>query len=285
MSKRNDAVQVKDIRSFNKVFPYLMKRRCDSMVMYTMEIDMTNAVRFIKHKNAMAQEHKYRLFDLLMSAFTRTFALKPALNNFIADYTYWNRNELSFNFIVKQDLTEDAPEKNAIVKFEPDMVFEEVAAIMRMAINEARREEPNDADKVIKSFLKLPKWLFKIAVRFLQFLDSKGKLPKAIADVDGLHVSAFVANLGSINIPEPPLHHLYEWGTTSVFITIGKLHRSKVIGIDDEEILKDTLKLGITVDERIAEGFYFMRCMKILKECIENPKLLEKRPDLKQKKS
>ncbi|MCK5155014.1 MAG: 2-oxoacid:acceptor oxidoreductase [Spirochaetales bacterium] len=279
MPKRNDAVPVTDLKLFNRIFPYLMKRRCDSLVYYKFDIEMTNAVHFIQKKNREADERKYRIFDLIMAAMTRTIALRPGLNRFISDYEYWQRNEISFNFIVKKDLHEDSPEHKTIVKFEEDMNFEEVAAIMRQAINSAMRDEEYDDESLIRFLLRLPKWLLKIAVLIMKRWDRKGRLPKRIRDVDGLHVSAFIANLGSINIPNPPYHHLYEWGTTSFFVTLGKLHRIKILDENDNEYIKDTIQLGITIDERIAEGFYFMKAMRILREHLENPELLEERPD------
>ncbi|MBC8452243.1 MAG: 2-oxoacid:acceptor oxidoreductase, partial [Spirochaetes bacterium] len=91
--------------------------------------------------------------------------------------------------------------------------------------------------------------------------------------------TSFIANLGSINIPNPPYHHLYEWGTTSLFLTLGRLHRTTILDENDNEFIKDTIQLGITIDERIAEGFYFMKALRILQEHLENPELLEDRPD------
>ncbi len=284
MPKRNDATLVKDIKIFNRMFPYLMPKRSESLVYFYMEIDMTNAVNFIRQKNKDCGEKRYRLFDVILAAMTRTFALRPALNRFIANYDYWQRNELSFNFVVKKELSDDAPERNAIVKFQPEMNFEEIAEIVRDAIDTARESEESEDEATIKFFLKLPKFLLKFAVGRLKKMDEKGRYPKALSEVDGLHVSAYVANLGSINISNPPFHHLYEWGTTSLFITMGKMHRKRMLDENDNEYIKDTMELGITIDERIAEGFYFMKALKELQTHIENPELLEERPDLSKAK-
>ena len=77
MSKRNDAVPVTDIKIFNRLFPYLMKRRCDSLVYYKLDIEMTNAVQFIQKKNHEAGERKYRIFDLIMAALTELLLYDP----------------------------------------------------------------------------------------------------------------------------------------------------------------------------------------------------------------
>jgi hypothetical protein len=275
MPKRNDARHIQDIKIFNRMFPYLMPKRTESLVYFTFELEMTHAVQYIHRKNRASAGKKYRIFDVILAALARTFALRPGLNRFIANYEYWQRDEITFNFVVKKDLTEDAPERNAIVRLTPEMTFEQVAELIGITIDDLRGSEESDDESVIKYFLKMPKWFLKFAVGILKHLDKHGRYPKALREVDGLHVSAYVANLGSINISNPPLHHLYEWGTTSVFVTIGKMHRKRLFNEQNVEQVKDTLELGITIDERIAEGFYFMKAIKMLQRFIEHPELLD----------
>lgn len=40
--------------------------------------------------------------------------------------------------------------------------------------------------------------------------------------------------------------------------------------------VKEALKLSLTIDERIADGFYFANSIKILLKIFENPELIEK---------
>jgi hypothetical protein len=256
-----------------------MSRKSDSLIYHSIEVEMTNAVQFIQKKNREAGERKYRVYDLIIAAFCRTVALRPGLNRFIADYEFWQRNEISFNFLVKKEVNDDTSNRNAIVRFEDDMHFEEIAAIMRQAINAALRDEESEEKRLVRLFLRMPKWILKITMALLRRWDRKGRLPRRIRDTDGLHVTAFIANLGSLNIPNPPYHHLFEWGTTSLFVSMGKMHRSKILDDNDNEYIKDTIRFGFTVDKRIADGFYFMKAMQIFQEHIENPERLEERPD------
>lgn len=256
-----------------------MSRKSDSLIYHSIEVEMTNAVQFIQKKNREAGERKYRVYDLIIAAFCRTVALRPGLNRFIADYEFWQRHEISFNFLVKKEVNDDTSNRNAIVRFEDDMHFEEIAAIMRQAINAALRDEESEEKRLVRFFLRMPKWVLKITMALLRRWDRKGRLPRRIRDTDGLHVTAFIANLGSLNIPNPPYHHLFEWGTTSLFVSMGKMHRSKILDDNDNEYIKDTIQFGFTVDKRIADGFYFMKAMQIFQEHIENPERLEERPD------
>ena len=39
--------------------------------------------------------------------------------------------------------------------------------------------------------------------------------------------------------------------------------------------MKETIDLGLTIDERIADGYYYSRTIKLLKYLLHNPELLE----------
>ena len=41
-------------------------------------------------------------------------------------------------------------------------------------------------------------------------------------------------------------------------------------------MVRDALQLGITIDERIADGFYFAKSIKILRRLFENPEWIER---------
>ncbi|MCF7944716.1 MAG: 2-oxo acid dehydrogenase subunit E2, partial [Spirochaetia bacterium] len=277
MQKRNDAFLVKDIKTYNRIFPYLMKKRNESLVYHNFSADISGAVEYIEEKNRRANEKKYRIFDIIMASIVRTFALYPALNRFIAGHEFWQRKELSFNFVIKTNYTEDAPERNVLVTFEPDMAFEEIAAVMRHSINSARHDEETPEEAIIKKLFKLPKPLRIGVIKLFQVLDSIGRYPKILRDVDGMHASAGIANLGSLGISEPALHHLYNHGTSSMFITFGSMARKRQLADDGNSSYSNVIDFSVTMDERIAEGYYFMKALNTFKSILEDPSVLEKR--------
>ncbi|HZJ88474.1 MAG TPA: 2-oxo acid dehydrogenase subunit E2 [Sphaerochaeta sp.] len=280
MSRRNDARRVYDIPPYKQIFPYIMPRRCDSLVYQHLTFDMTNAVTFIKEQKA--EEGKtYRVFEVFLAAMLRTIALRPHLNRFIANYRYWERDELSLNFVVRESSADDAPEHSMPLYFQPDMTLEEIASIITGAIDQQRQPESDTfTDEAIRFFLRFPSPVIRLIVAFARFLDRFGIAPKALREADGLHTSLFVSNLGSIGIGgHTPLHHLYEWGTTSIFLTIGQLRRTRLSPADGGGT-KDTLEIGVTIDERITDGYYLVKSMRVLQEHLLNPELLLDRPTL-----
>ena len=56
--------------------------------------------------------------------------------------------------------------------------------------------------------------------------------------------------------------------------TIGRIHKEKVLDPEGKESIRDVANFGITIDERIADGFYFARSTRLLKHLLLNPDIL-----------
>ena len=96
----------------------------------------------------------------------------------------------------------------------------------------------------------------------------------ALVETDPYHSTVNFANLGSIGLPSG-YHHLTNWGTTSLFVVVGKAGRMPFYEYD-QVVFKDGVELNMTVDERIADGYYFSKSMKILQYFLQNPELLDR---------
>lgn len=132
----------------------------------------------------------------------------------------------------------------------------------------------DESTSVMDKFNKVPKWISRPVVSFICHLEKKGRIPKALVETDPYHSSVVLANLGSIGLTSG-YHHLTNWGTTSMFIVIGTAGR--IPFFENEEVeFRDGVEIGITVDERIADGFYFAKSMKLLKLLLEEPELLDR---------
>jgi hypothetical protein len=274
---RNDARQVYDIPTLNQVYPFMMRRRCDSLVYQTVVVDVTDIVTYIKRKRAQTGQN-YRIFDILATAILRTIATRPQLNRFVANRRYWQRNDLSFNFIVKEDFSDEAPEHSKPLEIKPDMTLEEISGIIEENIEEGKKPQvEGPTDRVVEFFFRFPKWFIGSVVNVAGLLDKFGHAPKALRDIDGLHTSIFISNLGSIGLEgSSPHHHLYEWGTTSLFMTIGMMNHKRL----PDGTLRQLLEVGFTIDERITDGWYFAQSLRIFKHFVANPEELEQRPEL-----
>lgn len=278
IKKRTDAHLCYDVPIYNHIYPYLMKRRCDSTVFYDVEIEVTNAIKFTKEWNKEHPEQKTRLFSVLLTAILRTIALRPRTNRFIANKTFWERDELSMSFVVKQDISDDSVETSTPLYFDRFAKFEDTLKIIEDYITESQKHDENNknmTDLTISRLFKfVPKWVIEAIIRFYGRRDRRGHgTPKWVRDADGLHTSIFVANLGSIGMKNAHLHHhLYDWGTTSMFCVIESLYKTVEKDATGKVIdSRDMMHFSFSLDERICDGLYFIKTVKLFESIVLNP--------------
>ena len=162
-----------------------------------------------------------------------------------------------------------------MVPADTDTVFDVSKKIIG-DVAEARKSEhaTGGIDELLDKFAALPRPLLAGSVRLIRYLDFWGKNPDFLTDGDPNYSTILVSNLGSIKCPAV-YHHLNNYGTNSIMVTIGTLHKEEVLMEDGHKEIRDVIDIGATLDERIADGFYFARSLKLIRHLFENPELLE----------
>ena len=102
-----------------------------------------------------------------------------------------------------------------------------------------------------------------------------GLVPASLIESDPYYSSIVLTNLGSIKL-HSGYHHLTNWGTNSLFVAVGERKLRPFFSDDGTFEMRDSLDLGLTVDERIADGYYYSKSVRLLKKLLENPELLER---------
>ena len=122
--------------------------------------------------------------------------------------------------------------------------------------------------------------MIKFMVRFLMFLDKHGMLPKSVLNASPFHTTVFLVHLKSIKMP-PVFHHIYKFGTTGTFISMGQEKYEPVVKNREtkEIVVKKMLKAGVVVDERISDGLYNSLTLRVFKKLMEDPHLLDEKLD------
>ena len=122
---------------------------------------------------------------------------------------------------------------------------------------------------------KMPRWLSKTAIKIICWLDRHGWVPKSMVESDPYYSSVVLSNLGSIGL-KCGYHHLTNWGTCSLFCIVGEKKTAPYFTTDGSYEMRETLDLGLTIDERLADGYYYSKSIKLLKYLLEHPELLER---------
>ncbi len=276
MGDRFDATLVRDIDPMHWFMPYLYPNRADNEAFIREEFDLTNLEAFLEKKNAnLDKAHRYTIFHAVCAAVVKTFTLRPQMNRFIKGCRLYQRDDLSLGFVVKKQFRDNADEGLAFIKFPPETTIDSLHGRIMEEIFECRSDKLDNSTKGMKMFTRLPRWLMRIVIFILHRLDFYGKVPYDLIKADPNYASVFLTNLGSIKL-NAGYHHLSNWGTTSVFVVIGEKARKPVFHEDGTFEMRTMLDVGITLDERIADGYYYAKTVRLLKKLIENPELLDR---------
>lgn len=275
---RSDGRKLKTIPPFFKVIPSVMLERADSQVYFKQDIILKDMDTYINKK---AEEGiKISYMNIIYAALVRIIAERPSLNRFAINGALYARNKIFVSLVIKKSLTDEGQETSIKLPFNGTENIFEIKEILEKTI-EANKDTStvNNTDLLAKAFSLVPTGLVKNAVRFLSFLDKHGIMPKRIISASPFHTSVFLTNVGSLGI-DSIYHHLYNFGTTSMFFAMGKKKKSYVY--DDDDIHEEKcITIAFVGDERICDGYYYASSFKLLTKYLRNPELLEEHGVLK----
>lgn len=275
---RRDARLVRDNDPLHFFVPYIYPHRADNEAVVTEQIDLTAMNAFLAEKNAGRTEDRYTLMHAIVAALTRTITLRPKMNRFIQGNRLYQRDDLTTGFVVKKQFADNGAEALAFLKWGPETTIDTVHEKVMAEIHECRSDKLDNSTAGMEMFTHLPRWLMRIAMRILFILDYYGRVPNSLVKADPNYSTVFISNLGSIKL-NANYHHLSNWGTTSIFLVIGKKRLAPIYDEKGGMEMHEVVDLSITLDERIADGYYYSKSIQILKHLLQHPEMLNERAD------
>jgi hypothetical protein len=272
---RKDGYWLRETDALHAFTPYLMPNRTENEAFILEQIDLTNILNYLEKKNAEQPEYKYTIFHVITAALAKAITLRPRMNRFIKGRRIYERNELTFAFVVKKKFADEAHEALAFLSFDKDCTIDIVHDRIMKEIYECRSDKLDNSTVGMDGLLKLPRPILKMLIGILNYLDYHGKVPLSLIKTDPNYASVFMSNLGSIGL-KAGYHHLNNWGTNSIFVTIGEKAMRPVYDTDGNAEIRPVLELGLTLDERIADGYYYAKTIKLVKQLLQNPEILER---------
>ncbi|MBQ8525853.1 MAG: hypothetical protein IJ460_03955 [Clostridia bacterium] len=275
---RYDGYYLQNQDAMHVIMPYLMPNRTDNEAVMKETVDMTAVLEYLDKKNADNPRYKYTMMHVIMAAIAKAIYLRPKMNYFIADYKMYERKDISFSFVAKNQMSDHAGETLLIFRLDRESQVSPVEQIHDFVCGEVFKvrseNKSNGTTDLLNVFEKIPGWVLKLVIKTLTRMNDKGRLPKFVRPFDPYASTVFLSNLGSIKLTAD-YHHLANWGTNSIFVIIGELGNKAFYDNDGNVTVKKALDLGITVDERIADGYYFSKTIRLVRHFLANPQLLD----------
>ncbi|MCD7859410.1 MAG: hypothetical protein LUH51_04465 [Firmicutes bacterium] len=273
---RWDGRWVREAPGLQTIMAHLLPNRTDCEVYLNQDMDVTELMRYLEQKNASHPEYKTTIFHCVLLILARMVRERPLMNRFVRGGRIYERYEISMGFTCKRKFEDHAEESlMVIVPTEED----NLDSLSRYIVGEVKEMRKSDhatggVDSTVEAFAKIPRFLLLPIIKGVRFLDFWGKTPRALTAGDPNFCSIFATNLGSIKCPSI-YHHLNNYGTNSMMVSIGTLHKEERLMPDGTRQIRDILDVGVTLDERIGDGFYFIRSLKLVQYISQHPEILD----------
>ncbi len=272
---RRDGKRVKSDDMEYAIVPHIMAERNDSMNMIELDIPLKPIQDYInsKRKNNINISH----IAVILAAYTRVVGEFPLINRFVVNKKIYARNELNVAMVVLKAGGSGTGTMSK-VNFElEDTIFDINEKINKYIEQNKSNQGENKTDKLAKALLKTPFVLYWGVIIF-KWLDKHGLLPRSIIDASPFHTSLTISNLASIRTNHI-FHHIYNFGTTSMLITMGNSREVPKKNKNGEIYFEKCMPMGVVMDERICSGVYYAKAFKAFSRYLADPTILETPPE------
>lgn len=274
LGDRWDGQKLRNLDGMHLIMPLMWPGRTNAEAFISERIDLTNMNAYIEKRNAENPDFKYNMFQIIVATTLKTILLRPKMNRFIAGGNTYQRNHLSASFIVKKQFSDHGEEALAKLYGHPDDTLETIHQYFYETVTSCRSDKLDASSDALNFFTKVPGPITKAFVALMRGFDRHGWIPRGLIETDPYYSSVILTNLGSIKL-HSGYHHLTNWGTASVFVIVGEKKPRPFYNEDGTFEMRDSIDLGLTVDERIGDGYYFSKTVRLMKKLLEHPELLE----------
>ncbi|MBE6148432.1 MAG: hypothetical protein E7167_02935 [Firmicutes bacterium] len=279
---RKDARRVRDITGMAQISMDLKPNRSVSDVYINQKMNLTKLVKYIENKKALGEDISY--FHAFVTAIGKVLYNRPKLNRFVANRHVYEHNDVVVSFVAKISFDDHAEEMMILTDIKPEDTLTTISKKIKEKVNSIRTKKEKitkeGANNAIDILGKLPNILRVPIVGVFKWCDKKGVLPASLVKDNLYYSSIIVSNLGSIKCGAI-FHNLTNFGSCSSLATMGEIKPEEVINENGDKEIQMLCEFGINLDERIADGYYFAKCVQMLQYLFDNPELLEVRADEK----
>ena len=269
---RSDGRKLKNLPPFFKIIPSVMLTRNDSQVYFKQDIVLNAMDDYISKK--LEEGIRLSYMDIIYATVVRIIAERPSLNRFAMNGRLYARDGIYLSLAIKKSLSDTGQETTLKIRYDGTENIFEIKDKLEETIKQNKdTETSNNTDNMAGILSKIPTGFVRFAVKIFSFLDKHGLLPRVVINASPFHTSAFLTNVGSLGI-DTIYHHLYNFGTTSMFFAMGKKKKSFIY--EDDEIKKEKcITIAFVGDERICDGYYYASSFRSFIKYLNHPELLE----------
>ncbi len=276
--KEKEYRKIKNMPVLTLATSYFMPTRNGASNLLADTLDIETVERYIREKKEAGMEN-ISMMHVMIAAYVRMVACRPALNRFIRGQRIWTRNHVEIALTIKKEMLLDSPDTVIKVVLPKDATLSDVYEAMNKAVTDYRNEPGSSLDSTMTFLAKLPGFVYRFVFWVLNKLDYYSLLPKSLEKISPFHCSYFITSMGSLGIP-PVFHHLYDFGTCPIFFAFGAKRRAYELTPEGTVRRRHLMDVTFTLDERICDGYYYANSLRKFKMLIRNPWELDEVPEV-----
>ena len=273
MTDRRDGRRLRTISPIFQLSPFAVRSPADSACSF---VDSTDAAPLETWLRARRQEgtESMSLLHVVIAAYVRTLALRPAMNRFVAGRFIYARDSID---VVLSSGGSDSGDANALsvtVRFQSsDTVYDVYRKINARVDNLKADQSADRLERIASTLVKTPRFVLRTVMAVLRWLDYHGWLGRSLTEKSPYHGSVYISDEGSFHLP-PVRRSLNSIGALPVALSVGRVRSAAEADKAGHLQERKYVDFAVTYDSRIADsayvGFrYFLR----------NPEALETPPE------
>lgn len=276
--KQKDIRRVKTIPPMSTIVPFIMKNRIGSSNYMHDTVNVLKIEKYIREKQLNDDMKNLSMMHVLIAAYVRLISQRPALNRFIRGQRVFTRRSIDVSLTIKKEMELDSPDTCVKIRLSPDADLKTVYNALNGEITNYRNNPGGDFDDTARILSYIPAVILRGVIGLLKFLDYFRLMPKFLEWVSPFHCSLFITSMGSLGIPAI-YHHLYDFGTCPAFVAFGTKQRKYEVNPDGSVYKHQFIDLKFVLDERICDGYYYAKALKLYKSILSDPWQLDSPPE------
>ena len=275
---RKDGRRLRTISPIFQLSPYTMTEPGDALCSFTDSADMSAIETWLRARRRDGDETT-GLIHIVIAAYVRTLALRPAMNRFVSGRYIFARDTIDVVLPAGGGVA-DAGGMSVTVRFLPtDTVFDVVRKIGAQADNLKADQSSDRVERLAATLVKTPRFVLRTAVRVMKWLDYHGWLNQGLMGKSPFHGSAIISDEGAFHLP-PIQRSINRLGNVPVCLSAGRLRVVTEIDKENRDIVDHHyMDYAVTYDSRIADPAYIGSAFRCFRQLLADPELLETPPD------
>ncbi len=278
MTDRKDGRRLRTISPLFQLSPFTMLTPADAASSFTDCVDAAPIEAWLKERRRAGDEN-IGLLHVVIAAYVRMVALRPAMNRFVAGRFIYARNNIDVILSPGGSGGADTSGMDFTVRFQPgDTVADVYRKIGARTENLKADQSADRYERVASTLVKTPRFILRAAMGVLRWLDSHGWLPTSLTDKSPWHGSAVISDEGAFHLP-PVRRSLNGLGALPVTISVGRIRSVPEPDKTGNFSEHKYIDFSVTYDCRVADSAYIGSAFRYFRYFLANPDALQFPPD------